>query len=447
MIPIVIICYNNYKYVENTINQIIKINPSLRNDVIIMNNNSTDINTINYLSQTDIKIVNRNNEGPWINDYYNRDFYYALPQKFVLTDPDLEFNENLPSNFIDILSELSDKYGCYKIGFALDRSDKDKMWICCDGEDIYWENKVSNSDYEMYYADIDTTFCLVNKHNGGPIIRMAGNFTAKHIPWYKENKIINIYEQYKVYKDAKFSSIKQEFLNFVDKDYCLIKKREEEIFIKNNISDINLNFWKNNYSYWDENTINVLDKYLKKDKIFIDIGGWIGTTCIYGSRKSKHVYVVEADKESLIDLSENCKNNSDNVTIIDKAIYNINDIDINFGKNIFSESSSLNDSTSHIHEIKNDSSYLCRTITINKLIEDYNINIKDISLIKVDIEGGEENILEDLYNFHKNYNVPIYISFHLWWWKDHNIKRFSFLNEFQINYISQYPFESLLFGD
>ena len=98
MIPIVIICFNNHKYVENTIKQIIKINPSLRNDIIIMNNNSTDIDTINYLSQTYIKIVNRNNEGPWINDYYNRDFYYLVARRLKEYSPYKKYLVSLSKN-------------------------------------------------------------------------------------------------------------------------------------------------------------------------------------------------------------------------------------------------------------------------------------------------------------------------------------------------------------
>ena len=36
----------------------------------------------------------------------NSNIYNSLPDKFILTDPDLQFNENLPNNFIEILIEL-----------------------------------------------------------------------------------------------------------------------------------------------------------------------------------------------------------------------------------------------------------------------------------------------------------------------------------------------------
>ena len=66
MIPILIICYNNYKYVDNTIKQLIKVNSSLEKDIIIINNSSHDIDTINYLESVKhkYKIIFTENKGP-----------------------------------------------------------------------------------------------------------------------------------------------------------------------------------------------------------------------------------------------------------------------------------------------------------------------------------------------------------------------------------------------
>ena len=61
---------------------------------------------------------------------------------------------------------------------------------------------------------------------------------------------------------------------------------------------------------------------------------------MYGGRKSKEVFVVEADTESFSYLTKNCKANNNNITFIKKAIYNQSDIDISFGKNKFLQNSS-----------------------------------------------------------------------------------------------------------
>ena len=131
------------------------------------------------------------------------------------------------------------------------------------------------------------------------------------------------------------SSISKLIIPYIESNYLKINKNKEVLFIENNKNDINLNFWKNIFPQWENETFDIFDRFLQKDKIFIDIGGWIGTTCIYSSRKSKYVYVVEADYMSCVDLSNNCKINCDNVTIISNAIFNESNKTMLFGVNKF----------------------------------------------------------------------------------------------------------------
>ena len=117
-IPIIIICFNNYKYVDNTIRQIIEVNPEYKQLIIILNNNSDDENTKRYLfeNKRDVIIINNSiNDGPWINQGTNSHVYEMVPDKYIVTDPDLDFNSNLPKNFVEILSQLSDEFECNKI--------------------------------------------------------------------------------------------------------------------------------------------------------------------------------------------------------------------------------------------------------------------------------------------------------------------------------------------
>lgn len=178
-------------------------------DIIVLNNCSTDKDTCSYLDTLDIKVLHNNaNNGPWIKPCYNRHIYDLLPSKFVLTDPDLEFNSNLPSDFIQQLSILSDKYNSHKTGFALDISEPDKLYdsrlyenemSIVEWETQFWKSKIEDTNYELYNADIDTTFHLYNKNSHNrKCIRVAGDFTAKHIPWYKETSIYSL-DEFKEY--------------------------------------------------------------------------------------------------------------------------------------------------------------------------------------------------------------------------------------------------------
>jgi len=455
MIPVVVICYNNYKYVMNTVEQLEKF---ANMNIMILDNKSTCEDTIRYLKTLPYTIFWRDeNLGPWISPNSNADIYDILPSKFILTDPDLQFNPNLPPNFIEIMAKISDLHSCEKVGFALDISDFADMFqspyvdelTIYDWEKQFWERKVEHPIYELYNSDIDTTFCLVNKehiyNDNDSHIRIAGNFTAKHLPWYKNNKIHNDYENYtQSVKSTHISSISKIIVPYMEQKYAKIGKNDQ-VFLIEKDGNPNLPFWVDIYTDWEYDTFAIFDHLLNKEKILIDIGGWIGTTAMYGSRKSKFVYCVEADKESFHDLSKNMEANCEkNYMLFNNAIYNVDGVDIAFGKNLFLGQSKLNDSTSQIHEdTDTDDCYRIKTITLQRMIS--NIDPSSISLIKVDIEGGEENILDDLFEVRQKYRTPLYISFHYDWWKDKNLDRFSYLTEKHRQAILSNPFTSILF--
>ena len=424
-IPIIVICYNNYKYVRNTLSQILKINKEYYKNIQILNNNSSCLDTKKFLESVDVKVINNpDNNGPWVNDKQNKHIYDTLPNKFILTDPDLKLNENIPTNFIDILSELSDKYGASKIGFALDISDHEKFYKHPDyfgnysiynWEKHFWNQKIDDVNYELYKQDIDTTFCLINKNIYEKFnIRVAGNFTAKHLPWYIENEIYNVYENYIscINTVTKISGTSKTILSYIVNAYLKCYKKNELFLIEKKENDTNLFFWEHIYSSWENKTFDILDEYLSQDKVFIDIGGWIGATSIYASRKSKHVYTIESDNTAFCYMEKILKTNcTNNYTLINKII-------LNDDKN-----SKIIDS---VPQISNNET---NTITIENIINSYKIDTSEISLIKVNIKGGEENILNDLFDIHVKYNIPLYIKFYYGLWKNKNIDRFMFLSE------------------
>jgi FkbM family methyltransferase len=462
-IPILIICHNNYKYVENTIRQIGAANSAYLNDIIVVDNASSEESTVSYLSNLTHKIIRNENNGPWICGWCNTHIYSLMPDQFVLTDPDLEFNYKLPPDFIQRLSVLSNKYKCHKIGFALDIRDSDKMYDGVYAEDKtisqwesqFWTTQIEDPDYTLYKATIDTTFCLVNKSYVNDFnIRVADKFTAKHLPWYKESTLFNVYDTYVTYSNQSkhISSIAKHALSYVESKYTKVEKCGETFFIETRSSDPNLRFWTDIYHQWEPETFAIFDRFLSKDKYAIDIGGWIGSTCMYSARKSKGVFVVEADRHSFVDLQRNCLNNCENVVCVEKAIYSESDIDVVFGKNKYRDGATLNDSTSQIHGLaaactdgERDDAYRVKTVAIADLFKQHKIDPITVSLIKVDIEGGEEHILDQLYAVHIEFGTPLYVSFHHTWWTNKNLDRFAWLTDAQKQRLHGHPFTSLLF--
>ena len=175
---------------------------------------------------------------------------------------------------------------------------------------------------------------------------------------------------------------------------------------------------------WEPVTFNIFDRHKDKNKIAIDIGGWIGITSIYLSKMFKSVITIEADAVAFNALSENINDNQcKNVTLYNKAFYNSTVNNIVFGVNSFNCHSTLGSSTSQTKTHNDDDSdYSIETISIIDIIKDINPN--DIGLIKVDIEGGDEDVFEELITIGSKYGWKIWIAFHYGWWKDTDITRF-----------------------
>jgi hypothetical protein len=223
MVPIVIICFNNHVYVKNTVRQLGAINPAYIPTIRIMDNCSTRPETIDYLRGCGLEVIwNSGNVCPQVGPHNNTDVYNALPDRFILTDPDLQFNSRLPADFVDVLVQLSKKYGARAVGFALDISDGADMFQDTDyfaGQSItewesqFWHHRIHDDAFELYHATIDTTFVLLTKNasNPGLHIRVAGDFTARHLPWYPKNDIVDDEERRAMlnYSAKKISTIEK----------------------------------------------------------------------------------------------------------------------------------------------------------------------------------------------------------------------------------------------
>ena len=186
-IPIFIIAYNQYTFVKNMVEQLQKYVSS--NRIHILDNKSTYAPMVDYLISIESTVHVHRMDRNYGHKVINKIDTFTTSKKYIITDPDLTFNKNLPTNFISTLEFISDKYKSGKVGFALDISSNVRLDVLYNGqnpiewESQFWRNRIDNSDYELYAADIDTTFCLINKDYIGNTIRIAGNFTCIHRPW------------------------------------------------------------------------------------------------------------------------------------------------------------------------------------------------------------------------------------------------------------------------
>jgi hypothetical protein len=200
--------FNNPTYVRNFINQVKAVN---KFEIMIVDNNSSirEMTDLLYeLEKEGIKIkILESNYGPrWI--YENSSFYNYLPQKFCVSDPDIKFNSKLPSDFLDIMFEISDTFRIGKVGFAIENilnsktSEQIKVaqisTTIFEYESQFWDlsRKIQQNSFsaDLFLAPVDTTFAIHNKTWFHPklnldAIRVGGSYTCKHLPWTNEIEV------------------------------------------------------------------------------------------------------------------------------------------------------------------------------------------------------------------------------------------------------------------
>lgn len=211
-IPVLIISYNNGRYVANTIAQLARfdVNP------IIIDNRSTDeaslaiLRTLRDEGRATV-VFSTQNFGHMVG--FLAPVYRLLPEIFGYTDPDLQFSDTLPTDFMDVLAALTHQYQVYKVGMALDVSDEaalsntdftlsqhkpltvEKPYTIRSWEAQYWRMKLDHPGLELYVAKVDTTFAVYNKaHYHGDFfeaLRVAGDYSALHLPWFPEKDLMS----------------------------------------------------------------------------------------------------------------------------------------------------------------------------------------------------------------------------------------------------------------
>ena len=203
-VPVLIPVFNNPTYLRKMIEQLRGV--GLPN-IVVVDNGSLYPPFLEYLDSLEgrLRVVRLNeNSGPR-RLFRDTTLYDRLPQYFCITDPDLEFNPELPSDFLQHLTDLATKYRVGKAGFSLDISEPEKLiavpfqigeesYHIWEWEAQFWQARLDEEDDPAYRASIDTTFAVYNKEffraeNFLDAIRVAGRYTARHLPWYADHHL------------------------------------------------------------------------------------------------------------------------------------------------------------------------------------------------------------------------------------------------------------------
>jgi FkbM family methyltransferase len=188
---------------------------------------------------------------------------------------------------------------------------------------------------------------------------------------------------------------------------------------------------------WEQDTFHILEHYANKSpgNVYIDIGAWIGPTVLYAASIYTKVIALEPDPVAISRLEKNLEANTfDNVVLVKKGL---SDTD---GTTRFGGNGELGNSESTI--LVSDKNYSTwggehggrwtktdreanvieiDTLTIETLLREQHINPSQISLIKMDVEGGELIIVPQLKAFLQTYKPAFYVSLHYCFLKPEHI--------------------------
>jgi len=189
MFPVVIIVYNQYTYVRDMVNQLDQMK-----SIIILDNASTFQPLLDYYKTVKARVYHMNvNYGHRV--WQRPEIQAMLPEKFIITDPDLRLNPNMPVNYESVLEGLSEQFKSPRTGLAISLDGPLRTDVKLNNQTIaqwearFWHHPMLVNGQQTYFADLDTTFCLINKKYSNmerawePGIRVAGDFTCIHRPW------------------------------------------------------------------------------------------------------------------------------------------------------------------------------------------------------------------------------------------------------------------------
>jgi len=221
----------------------------------------------------------------------------------------------------------------------------------------------------------------------------------------------------------------------LDNKYIVVQKNDSIFHIPHTTGKIQ-NWYKLYYENWENDTFQLMNQFTNKDKILFDIGSWVGLLSIPYSYHFSKVIAVEADCDAVADFKKIIEANQiTNIEIVEKAVFHESDTIVYFGPSNFrTDLPNLNESTSHIKydQIKNND-YPVRTIRLLDVVSPY---LSSVGFIKIDIEGGEGYLLDDVLHL-LQLHIPVLISFHFPWIENKS-SVYNFSSSIQKNNITCY---------
>jgi hypothetical protein len=167
------------------------------NNIIIVDNHSTDYVTLAYLDTCPYKIYrvgeNKGHTVLWDDDIVS--YFGYSNEYYAYTDCDIIPSENCPEDFmLKFQNALNEHKDVDKVGFGLLSAIPDRYFRWKDvieWESKFWAKPIEGTLPRLYRADIDTTFALYRpgvKKYSHKALRVSHPYVALHLPWYENSE-------------------------------------------------------------------------------------------------------------------------------------------------------------------------------------------------------------------------------------------------------------------
>jgi FkbM family methyltransferase len=160
---------------------------------------------------------------------------------------------------------------------------------------------------------------------------------------------------------------------------------------------------------WEPLTYLVFDRFLDREHSCLDIGAWIGPTALYAACRARHCYAMEPDPVAFSRLLENVVLNPSlerHVSIFPQCLAATSG-PVRIGNRT---SATGGDSMSSMLFAESAVGWQAQGVTVECFLADN--SIRDCSFIKMDIEGGEFDVLPAIAGYLAAQRPTLYLSLH-----------------------------------
>lgn len=212
----------------------------------------------------------------------------------------------------------------------------------------------------------------------------------------------------------KIKNIENVVLKLQNSDFYRDKDNCRFINVNNMYFKVQDHWFWNEYDSkgWEPETYDTYKNYLTKNTTYLDVGIWVGCTIFFAAEIGVNkIYGIEANDKSYEISKNNCGFNklTKNAIISHLCITDKDNDIVSFGSTNGGETSSASSLRGNQFKVK--TTKLITFLKNNKIIND------DL-FIKIDIEGAESLIIEDLKELSNKKDLVMYLSFHPPFWDD-----------------------------